>query len=148
MKFRQLSPHDEEKLQLRMAPMIDMIFLILIFFMCTARWKQAEGNLAAELPSQDAPKMDAPPPDVERVIIKLQRTPAGVEIRMNDNPCPDFDALYQNLQAIRQHVDVPVIIDAQRTVPFQAAITAVNLAVKADLPNVSFAAPITPVPGE
>ncbi len=38
--------------QLRMAPMIDVVFLLLIFFLLTANFRSQEGFLPAELPQQ------------------------------------------------------------------------------------------------
>jgi biopolymer transport protein ExbD len=38
--------------QLRMAPMIDVVFLLLIFFLLTANFRSQEGFLPADLPQQ------------------------------------------------------------------------------------------------
>jgi len=40
----------KEKHELEMTPMIDVTFLLLIFFMCTLKFKTLEGKLAAYLP--------------------------------------------------------------------------------------------------
>ncbi|MEW6356189.1 MAG: biopolymer transporter ExbD [Planctomycetota bacterium] len=144
MRFRKPSGQDEDRLQLRMTPMIDVVFLLLIFFMCVSKWKQAEGNLAAELPPEGAPaeQVQQEPPDLEKVVIKLQKSGDAVDIRMNERLCSTFDVLFDNLSALRQRVDVPVIIDADRDVEFRFAISALNVTVKAGLSNVSFAAPL------
>jgi biopolymer transport protein ExbD len=42
---------------LRMAPMIDIIFLLLIFFMVCAKWKPAEQFLPLQLPTANAAEM-------------------------------------------------------------------------------------------
>ncbi|TDJ77531.1 MAG: biopolymer transporter ExbD [Planctomycetota bacterium] len=42
-------PRDQD-CKLEMTPMIDVVFLLLIFFMCTLRFKTLEGKLAAYLP--------------------------------------------------------------------------------------------------
>lgn len=142
MKFHQTRRQDEDAVQLRMTPMIDVVFLLLIFFMCVSKWKLAEGNLAAELPSDGAAAKTTAPPDLEKVVIKLQKAGEEVYIKMNDRLCPSFDVLCENLKTLRQMVDVPVIIDVDRDVQFRYAISALNASVKADLTNVSFAAPI------
>ncbi len=41
------------KPQLRMVPMIDVVFLLLIFFLLTANFRSKEGFLPAELPQQN-----------------------------------------------------------------------------------------------
>ncbi|MEL6716433.1 MAG: biopolymer transporter ExbD, partial [Planctomycetota bacterium] len=40
----------DEKHELEMTPMIDVTFLLLIFFMCTLKFKVLEGKLGAYLP--------------------------------------------------------------------------------------------------
>lgn len=42
-------PRDQDS-KLEMTPMIDVTFLLLIFFMCTLKFKTLEGKLAAYLP--------------------------------------------------------------------------------------------------
>lgn len=149
MRFRQMSRHDEDKLQLKMAPMIDVVFLLLIFFMCVSKWKLAEGNLAAELPTEGAVSEAPPEPvDLEKIIIKLQRSGDGVRIRMSDRLCPSFDILTENLKGLRGVVDTPVIIDADRDVLFRDAISALNASIKAEFTNVSFAAPLAAATGK
>lgn len=144
MRFRRPSGQGEDGLQLRMTPMIDVVFLLLIFFMCVSKWKQAEGNLSAELPAEGAPTQQPPPVlDLEKIVIRLQRSGDAVDIRMNERLCPSFDALFDNLKVLRRQVDVPVIIDADRDVQFRFAISALNVTVKAEFSNVSFAAPLT-----
>jgi len=149
MEFRKPGGQGEDRLQLRMAPMIDVVFLLLIFFMCVSKWKQAEGNLSAELPAEGAPIKEAPPepPDLEKIVIKLKKAGQAVDIRINERLCPSFDVLANNLDILRRQIDVPVIIDVDREVQFRFAISAVNAAVKAEFSNVSFAAPLTPPSG-
>ena len=38
------------RMQLRMVPMIDVVFLLLVFFLLTANFRSKEGFLPAELP--------------------------------------------------------------------------------------------------
>jgi len=45
--------HDD--CELEMTPMIDVTFLLLIFFMCTMKFKQIEGMVDANLPTDEGP---------------------------------------------------------------------------------------------
>lgn len=45
-----LSRIAQEACELEMTPMIDVTFLLLVFFLCTLQFKQLEGRLAAYLP--------------------------------------------------------------------------------------------------
>ena len=40
----------QEEIEMQMTPMIDVVFLLLIFFLCTLKFKLLEGKLAAYLP--------------------------------------------------------------------------------------------------
>ena len=60
---------DESRLE--MTPMIDVTFLLLIFFLTTIRFKSLEGKLAAYLPKGHGPDTTAPLPDPMQLTVKL-----------------------------------------------------------------------------
>jgi len=66
----QLRELAEEECELTMTPMIDVTFLLLIFFMCTIRFKTLEGKLSANLPKDVGPRPTVHVA-VEKVDIKL-----------------------------------------------------------------------------
>ena len=69
-----------EKCELEMTPMIDVTFLLLIFFMCTLKFKILEGKLGAYLPKDvGVQATDAPP--VEKVDIRLDVLRPGNKVR-------------------------------------------------------------------
>lgn len=60
-----------EKCELEMTPMIDVTFLLLIFFMCTLKFKILEGKLGAYLPKDvGVQPIEAEP--IEKVDIRLE----------------------------------------------------------------------------
>ena len=62
----------EENCNLPMTPMIDVTFLLLIFFMCTLRFKTLEGKLAAYLPKDvGVNQSDAEPIEKVEITIKV-----------------------------------------------------------------------------
>ena len=67
----QLSEINNEKNELEMTPMIDVTFLLLIFFMCTLKFKTLEGKLAAYLPKDVGVNSSESEP-IEKVEILLQ----------------------------------------------------------------------------
>ena len=72
----QLAEIQKEKHELEMTPMIDVTFLLLIFFMCTLKFKTLEWKLAAYLPKDvGVNSSDAEP--VEKVEIMLQVVKEG-----------------------------------------------------------------------
>ncbi len=58
-KLKELS---EERCELEMTPMIDVTFLLLIFFLCTLKFKTLEGYLAGYLPKDAGPVGTTEPP--------------------------------------------------------------------------------------
>ncbi|MFT5051173.1 MAG: biopolymer transport protein ExbD [Chlamydiales bacterium] len=72
----QLSEINNEKNELEMTPMIDVTFLLLIFFMCTLKFKTLEGKLAAYLPKDVGVNTSESEP-IEKVEILLQVVTEG-----------------------------------------------------------------------
>jgi len=144
VKFRTRQVDIQEKLQLRMAPMIDVVFLLLIFFMCATRWKTAEGNLPTNLPKGISESIQRPPAemDIDYILIKIMSEDGGVRILVNETKCAGFAQVEKELETLRRKVDVPVIIDADRDVLFQNIVSALNAALRANFKDISFAAPI------
>jgi len=65
---------------LRMAPMIDMIFLLLIFLLVSAKWRPQEDFLPFQLPAADAPQ--AIPGRPEPLEIYIAATATGCTVRI------------------------------------------------------------------
>ena len=71
-----LSEIQREELELEMTPMIDVTFLLLLFFLLTLRFKTLEGKLAAYLP-KDAGSARTSRPEVDRLTIRITLVEAG-----------------------------------------------------------------------
>ena len=70
----------EEESKLEMTPMIDVTFLLLIFFMCTIKFKTLEGKLEAFLPKDvGVNASDAPPKEKIDIVIKTVKPGRKVE---------------------------------------------------------------------
>lgn len=66
----------EEEVKMELTPMIDVTFLILIFFMCTLKFKVLEGKLVSYLPTDQGlsnKKPEVPKEDAE-IRIRVPRT--------------------------------------------------------------------------
>lgn len=63
-----------EEAELEMTPMIDVTFLLLIFFMCTIKFKTLEGKLAAYLPKDvGVNASDAEPKEKIDIYIRMEK---------------------------------------------------------------------------
>jgi len=64
----------EEEYNMEMTPMIDVTFLLLIFFLCTIKFKVLEGKLSAYLPKDvGVNQSDAEPKEKLEISIKVQQ---------------------------------------------------------------------------
>lgn len=67
---------------LRMVPMIDLIFLLLIFFLVTAKWRPQEGFLPLQLAAAQAGDGDNQIGRPEPLEIRISSTPSGCRVRI------------------------------------------------------------------
>ena len=102
MKIRRIGRHSEEKIELQMTPMIDVVFLLLVFFVMTFRIRVPEGDfhikMPLEAPTEGVPEMSDLPP----LNIRLR---AGVEgglagIQLNELPLSSFSELHSEILAL------------------------------------------------
>jgi biopolymer transport protein ExbD len=127
-----------------MTAMIDVVFLLLIFFVCTASFQAVEMVLPSNLLVSNTASVDVPiepPEELERIVVELLATDAGVTWRVNDQPCTDRVELQELLAAIAA-VDrtLPVVVDCQDAVPLAEAIAVYDLSRSLGLEKVQFAA--------
>jgi biopolymer transport protein ExbD len=134
----------EENLQFQIAPMIDVIFILILFFMCSAGAVKTERHLASSLPGTAA--TDAPVDIPDEQLIQI--TSAG-QVLLNDR---EFDAgskshempqLLATLQRFRQaavagKTQAMVTITPQAYANYQRVIDVMNVCAAAHIKNVSF----------
>lgn len=127
-----------------MTSMIDVVFLLLIFFVCTASFQAIEMVLPSNLLVTGGASVDAPvepPQQLERILLEISPTASAVTWKVNDQQCSTEAELQQLLQAIAS-VDrsLPVVIDCDNAVPLAEAIAAYDLCRALGLAKVQFAA--------
>lgn len=133
-----------ESMQLQMTSMIDVVFLLLIYFVITANFTIDEGTLLATMPgnsSQDRPEDDLDPP----VNIDLTSADDGVtySIVVNGQRIENATALagymINRVQTAQMAKDDIVQIKPQGVVRWQHVVNVFNACVSAELENVGFA---------
>lgn len=82
-----LSEIAQEEYKMEMTPMIDVVFLLLIFFLCTIKFKTLEGKLAAYLPKDVGVNQGQADP-VEKVEVKVRVLRQGEKRDPNDQRKP------------------------------------------------------------
>lgn len=134
-------------ISLNLTPMIDVVFLLIFFFLTVSRFGASEGVLPAELPARAA----AATVEVPRVPIRVRFVPAAqgeprcrVTIdRFQETPIPIAE-LADRLAAIDADVpgfdeDTPVILMADLSIAWDDVVNAYNASIAARYRHVYFA---------
>lgn len=122
MKF---SRQKTEEVSVNLTPLIDVVFLLLIFFMVSTTFKQ-ESRIEIDLPQSGAAQGEAPDEVLELVISSEGRYQLNGE-RLD---AAGVDALAAALRRYRApDADAaPLIISADASTPHQAVVTAMDAA--------------------
>lgn len=140
-----------------MTPMIDVVFLLLIFFLATASFDRIEKSMPtaiADIPppqSQQASGVDQWLQDVqeagEEIVIKIRKAGDGPALtyELNQQPIASAKDIGERLIALaRAKADLPIIVDPEEAVGMGAAMEIYDLAKGAGAIEVYFATSITP----
>lgn len=130
-----------------MTPMIDIVFLLLIFFVVSASGQLREALLPTELAAQGAVESDLPPQPEESptvdVWLKLDRSPETGQtvVDMNGTLYTDLELLKAQLRALAElGPDNPVILDIAQNVPLGDVVDVYDTCQAAGFESVNFAA--------
>lgn len=119
--------------QLNMASMVDVVFLLLIFFMCTSSLNQPENDISSQLSGRGQRAVP------ERLVrIRLLNVATGVLITCDERSIPDFLSLETELQRRASLEDRPVVIEGQAGVPFRFMVAALDACHRAGVRRVAF----------
>lgn len=131
-----------------LAPMIDVTFLLLIFFLVTTTFERAEGLLSSEMPGNTTAAAVALP--LSPIVVRLTPGDTGVEsvsIRIDrlDSAPADFEELVAYLGELQGKPgfdeDTPVVIIAGTEVRWDYVVGAWNAALRAGCTRVAFGEP-------
>lgn len=88
--------------QLQMCSLIDIVFLLLFFFVMTFKVASLEGDFNLQSAQGASPAIARPENIPVPLIVRLTATPGGdlADIRLNDAPLPDFDALHARVREV------------------------------------------------
>ncbi|MCF7958541.1 MAG: biopolymer transporter ExbD [Phycisphaerae bacterium] len=129
-----------ERPSLNMAAMIDVVFLLLIFFMCTTSFTPPESELLAQLPRIEAGQGGREDFEPVRIYLSVAESNPAVLIQCDGLGCDDFSHLREMLTARKAIADVRVIIGGDPTVPFEYMVQAMDVCYDAGLERVAFSA--------
>jgi len=129
-----------------MTPMIDVVFLLLVFFVCASVGQAPDDLLPAMLKGNSATAMPVPPQAVDpfdRPTIRIglaARDGEETEIRLNAAAVQGFDDLRLRLTKLAEIApDSRIILDVGDDVLIQAFVTTYDMCQSLGLTDISFA---------
>lgn len=128
-----------------MTPMIDVIFNLLIFFVCTVSFQPPERVLLTSLSALGASSSAAAPPpeivELEDVVIKVFAADGRIAWQINQQSYERLDQVREVLLAIvRLQANLPIILDVQGDVPLGDVIDLYDLCRLVGFDKIQFAA--------
>ena len=132
MNFRGATAQEEG---FQIAPMIDMVFILLIYYVCTTAMGQLERQMDLELPT------------AEKGVVARQRTPYFINITKEgtvliSNRVMSDDELRAWLKELHDSYGAappPVVIRADKETAFQHFVKVLDACAAADVRNVAYA---------
>lgn len=117
-----------EHLGLDLTPIIDVVFILLIFFLVTSVFKEEELALMLDLPSSNAKEIEV---KSEQIFIELsvdKLAIKGIEV--------SFESLEDNLKELKNK-DEAVIVRIDKKVPYERVVKVLDLLQKYSLNNLA-----------
>ena len=148
MKIPSSKDHQSAGDQSTMTPMIDVVFLLLIFFVCAAAGQIRESSLSTDLTSgsiETTTPETTPEEQPDPVWLYLKRTPAEnkTTVRVNQGGVEyeDLNLLRENLMALGDlaREEIPIILDIEKQVPAKDLIAVYDACREADFQTIKFA---------
>ena len=130
MKFRRQSDTD---VSVNLTPLIDVVFLLLIFFMVSTTFTK-ETHLAIDLPESSGEVREQQPRQIEVVISKEGEFAVNGQTLVNSR----LDTIKRALGKVSEgDSGMPLIITADANTPYQSVVTAMDAAGQMGFANLS-----------
>ena len=139
-----LRKKDVQTVEMQMGPMIDMVFLLLVFFMVSAKPVKQESDINIGLPGTVAQEEALEIPDEQRIQIQ----PNG-QVVLNDQPMDspasaEMPALLSTLKRFKESADsnkteALITIDAADAANHERIVQVLNACAQAKITGVTFA---------
>jgi len=133
-------------MEIKMTPMIDVVFLLLVFFVWTASFQVVEqilpSNLSAVTGTEPSETNDPPPPeqDFPDVVVRISWNGTQPVWQVNATPVESLIQVKEQLVQIAAiKTDAPVILHPDTNVPLGDVIDAYDVARLAGFQKVQFA---------
>ena len=126
-----------------MTPMIDVVFLLLIFFVWTASFQIVELQLPSKLSQLSgagtADNTDLQREDFETVIVRIRIEGTRLQWSVNGQPALNLQEVRDRLKQVASiRVDVPVLVDPEQTISLGDVLDVYDSARQEGFTNIQF----------
>jgi biopolymer transport protein ExbD len=126
-----------------MTPMIDVTFQLIIFFICTIKFKTLEGKLETQLPKD----VGVNPSDAESLVEKAEihmnvdrSRPEGFQVALNGQVVPNLETLSAKVRQLKQQLpEMKATLYPNRGITYEHVVKVVDACIKADMYDITFA---------
>lgn len=139
-----LRRRDTQTVEMQMGPMIDMVFLLLVFFMVSAKPIKQESDINIGLPGTVAQEETLDIPDEQRIRIESDGRVLLNEQLMDSPTNAELPALVGTLKRFKESADANksealVTIDTDDAALHQRIVAVLNACAQAGITGVTFA---------
>ena len=138
MKLNFLHKSSGQRLGVSMTPLIDVVFLLMVFFLMTINFEKPEEVLVNRLPQLGTQASEDPSQDWETVKLKLKmsRTDGRLRLHLQERVLDSHEDLLGYLEQLPD--DIMIVINAADDVPFKHIIGVYNSCLKANKKDIVF----------
>ena len=131
--------------EVKMTPMIDVIFLLLIFFVSTSSFQRPEEvlptNMSLPGSMSETVQIDPLEEDLDEIVVKVLWREGGPQWEVNQRQYTQLGQVGAVLMAVADfQTDLPVILDVEGGVPMENVIDVYDLCRQIGLQKIQFAA--------
>lgn len=142
---------EDNPVSLNVTAMVDIIFCLCIFFMCSFKFKQLEGKFQSWLPKDKGSGAASDPGEIKEIRIAMlwdadQKKPRRLfghkTVADGEEGIKELETLIQGAYEDWQrkgNPDVPLIIDGDFALPWDEVMSIVNIGKKLEMKNIEFA---------
>ncbi len=128
----------KKPLSVSMTPLIDVVFLLLIFFLMTMNFEKPEQVIENRLPQLGSSESEDPTKDWEtvRLQIKMAKSDGALKLYLQERVIDNYSELGGFLDELPN--DILIIIDAANDVPYKHVIGVYNACLKLNKKDIVF----------
>jgi len=131
-----------EKIEIQMTPMIDVTFLLLVFFLCTIKFKLLDGKLCTYLPKDAGVSVQPLQEELLRAEISMIRNdgkPLGFSLYLNRKEMNSLEELCRTLEIYaRACPDLQVLCSPTQGILCNHVVQVMDECLKAGVTRISF----------